>query len=165
MFSPSPAATTPEPFGNRLLKLMELLRLKPSAFAAKLDMKPQTLNGFTGPKQSGVTLKTIQKIIAAFPRVNSHWLITGEGSPLLPASTETSTGIPQYASLPPVTAGSLSVAEEQPQPYASPLESCKQELALCQSRIKELEGIVADKQLIIELLTNKRLLPTPPEDV
>lgn len=148
------ATSSPEPFGNRLLKLMQLFRLRPSAFAAKLDMKPQTLNGFTGPKQSGATLKTIQKIVTVFPRVNSHWLITGEGTPLLPSDGENTASLPLYSALP--TTAALSMAQEQDYQYASPLSACKQELVLCQSRIRELESIVADKQLIIDLLTNKR---------
>ncbi|GGG51008.1 hypothetical protein [Hymenobacter glacieicola] len=138
---------------------MELLRLKPSAFAAKLDMKPQTLNGFTGPKQSGVTLKTIQKILAVFPRVNSHWLITGEGEPLAPLQSPEA--VAALAADQPLLAqdGSLIVAQEAPATYSSPLFACRQELEQSRSRIRELEDIIADKQLIIDLLRDKQQGP------
>ncbi|UPL50860.1 hypothetical protein [Hymenobacter sublimis] len=135
---------------------MDLLRLKPSAFAAKLDMKPQTLNGFTGPKQSGVTLKTIQKILAVFPRVNSHWLITGEGEPLAPLQSPEAVAQLAREQLLVSPDQHFTIAQEAATPYSSTLLTCQQELEQSRSRIKELEDIIADKQLIIDLLRDKQ---------
>ena len=140
-----------EHFGDRLVALMDELKIKPGVFAIRLGMKPQTLSSFTGARRSEPTLKTLRKIGLAFPRVNMDWLVYGRGEALRPlGDSNTNYMVGNTGNTVGVNnGGSLSQNINSP-------EDLRALLAACQARNKELEAVVADKQMIIELLQKSK---------
>ncbi len=79
-----------EGIANRIQELVIDLNLKPSSFAAKIDVSPSilshVLNGRNKP-----SLDLILKIHSAFPQVNLEWLLTGNMDPKSDATKKVET--------------------------------------------------------------------------
>ncbi len=62
---------------ERLLLVLKMHNLTPSLFADKIGVQRSSISHvLSGRNKPG--LDFLEKIVLAFPRVNAHWLITGE---------------------------------------------------------------------------------------
>jgi len=68
-------------------RIRELIRLltnnKQNIFAEVIGIKPSTLNGMVGTRESDISFSTLRKILDAYPAVSTQWLLYGTGEPLL----------------------------------------------------------------------------------
>lgn len=68
-------------------RIKELIRIltnnKQNFFAEATGIKPSTLNGIVGTRESDISFSTLRKILDAYPTVSVHWLLYGTGEPLL----------------------------------------------------------------------------------
>jgi hypothetical protein len=66
---------------NRLRRLWAALNLPPDVFAAKLELSlRRSKRAFEGKPTVGM----LAKVVRAFPDVNAHWLLSGEGEMFTP---------------------------------------------------------------------------------
>ena len=66
---------------ERLLLVLKMHNLTPSLFADKIGVQRSSISHvLSGRNKPG--LDFLEKIVLAFPRVNAHWLITGEIPPV-----------------------------------------------------------------------------------
>lgn len=71
---------------QRLLKFIEYLGIKKNAFEQTIGMS----NGFVNNTNDRMTKRSLDAIQAAYPQLNTDWLISGRGDmlrPEVPAST------------------------------------------------------------------------------
>jgi transcriptional regulator with XRE-family HTH domain len=77
---------------DRLLQLLEKERISSAEFADRIGVQRSNvshiLNGRNNPGYS-----FIQKVLESFPRINSRWLITGEGS--METSSQVNSKLPE----------------------------------------------------------------------
>ncbi|MCC7333325.1 MAG: helix-turn-helix transcriptional regulator [Flavobacteriales bacterium] len=71
---------------ERLMYIMKLNNLSPSAFADKINVQRSSVSHLLSGRNKP-SLELIQKVIFAFPKVNADWLISGkqiQNEPLIP---------------------------------------------------------------------------------
>ena len=71
---------------ERLMYIMKLNNLSPSAFADKINVQRSSVSHLLSGRNKP-SLELIQKVILAFPKVNADWLISGrqiQNEPLMP---------------------------------------------------------------------------------
>ncbi|RTQ46080.1 XRE family transcriptional regulator [Hymenobacter gummosus] len=136
---------------DRLQQLIQLLDAKSvSHFAAAIGVSSTVLANMLGGRKSKPSFETLEKIKAAYPRVNLEWLVTGQGQPLLtPASyaapeTEMQVQEPAYRRL-----GKPAAPEEE---TAAALQECRKELAFWIEKANTYKQLAEDRQTIIELM-------------
>jgi len=66
---------------QRLIQVMEHFNLSPSSFAAKLDINRSSMSHIVSSRNKP-GLEIIQKLLSAFPAINSLWLLIGSGEML-----------------------------------------------------------------------------------
>ncbi len=104
---------------QRLIQVMEHFNLSPSAFAAKLDINRSSMSHIvSGRNKPG--LEIIQKLLSAFPVINTSWLLIGSGEML-----ESNVRIVERASL----FNEVTDTEQKPE-KANPETKSKKELDL-----------------------------------
>lgn len=64
---------------ERLQMILKMHNLSPSAFADKLGVQRSNISHVLSGRNKP-SLDLLEKIVNAFPRVNAHWLITGNMS-------------------------------------------------------------------------------------
>ncbi|MEN6453392.1 MAG: helix-turn-helix transcriptional regulator [Prolixibacteraceae bacterium] len=68
-------------------RIKELIRLltnnKQNIFADVTGIKPSTLNGIVGTRESDISFNTLRKILDAYPVVSVQWLLYGIGEPIV----------------------------------------------------------------------------------
>lgn len=64
---------------ERLLLILKMHNLTPSAFADKLGVQRSNVSHVISGRNKP-SLDFLEKIIVNFPRVNAHWLLTGQMS-------------------------------------------------------------------------------------
>lgn len=64
---------------ERLQMVLKMHNLTPSAFADKLGVQRSNISHVLSGRNKP-SLDLLEKIVIAFPRVNAHWLITGNMS-------------------------------------------------------------------------------------
>ncbi len=72
--------------GERLDSIIMSLNVKQLHFAKATSIGQSHLSAMIGGKQP-ITTNAIRKIASAYPRVNTHWLLTGVGEMFFPEST------------------------------------------------------------------------------
>lgn len=138
-------------FAERLELLINTLNVKSvNAFALSIGVAASVIQNFLGKKASGKkskpSLETIEKIKARYPRVNLEWLLTGDGEILKPYP-----GQEQNVTMTANTGNVIGTMHGGTVTYTS-IEQCLKDLEACRGRVRELEGMIGDKQLIIDLL-------------
>lgn len=73
---------------ERIQLIIKMNNLTPSAFADKLGVQRSNISHILSGRNKP-SLDLLEKIILTFPRVNAHWLITGEVKKLETKSEET----------------------------------------------------------------------------
>ena len=63
---------------NRLLEFLKYLNIGQNRFEAHVGIS----NGYINNNKGSIGTKVLDKISAAYPELNTHWLITGEGEML-----------------------------------------------------------------------------------
>jgi len=64
---------------DRIVKLLEFTKITPAEFADQIGIQRSSLSHvMTGRNYPGYVF--IQKILEAFPQLNSRWLLTGQGN-------------------------------------------------------------------------------------
>ena len=64
---------------DRIIKVIEYSGLSRSLFSKKIGVHPQTTHHIVSGRRTKPSFDVIEKIILAFPEINSSWLITGKG--------------------------------------------------------------------------------------
>lgn len=91
----------------RILAYIKAKSLSQKKFEATADLS----NGYVNNLKSAPSSTIMQKIFGAFPDINEHWLMTGEGTMLKPSTVESSSmvSVETRPYIPfPVAAGELS---------------------------------------------------------
>ena len=132
---------------ERIKAIIEQKKLSVSEFSKKTDIHEKSMyNYMTGKTEPAIT--KIEKIVIAFPDINSHWLLTGMGEMLLEeSSVEEKNKI--Y-----IKAHNYNAGNMQGDMNVTPTE-CKLKLAVALVEIGYLKEKLADKDTIISLLQNK----------
>lgn len=86
---------------ERLQYIMKLNNLSASAFADKIEVQRSSISHILSGRNKP-SLEFIQKVLAAFPKVNSDWLLTGNTVPNepIPSNLVKSDPQPTYNSPP-----------------------------------------------------------------
>ncbi|QIX59695.1 hypothetical protein HER32_00195 [Hymenobacter sp. BT18] len=139
-------------FAQRLEILIKELRVKSiNAFASSIGVGASVVQNFLGKnatgKKSKPTLDTLEKIIARYPRVNGDWLLTGNGEALKPLTLTSSVQTGNIGNV-------INTVNEGTVSYGISAESLA-DLEQCRGRVRELESMIADKQMIIDLLQKR----------
>ncbi|MCL2154162.1 MAG: helix-turn-helix domain-containing protein [Leptospirales bacterium] len=71
--------------GNRLKKLLDILKIRQNQFALSVDLSPSYISDMITGKKTGFSTETLVKITELY-RVNLTWLLTGEGEMFVSAS-------------------------------------------------------------------------------
>lgn len=61
---------------DRLIKFLGYLKIGQNKFAQNVGLSPSFINNLG----EGINLKSLQKILTAYPQLNERWLLTGEGN-------------------------------------------------------------------------------------
>jgi transcriptional regulator with XRE-family HTH domain len=141
-------ATTAE----RLQQIMQLLDIKSvSHFATAIGVSSTVLANMLGGRKSKPSFETLEKIKAAYPRVNLEWLVTGSGQPLLAPATYAA---PEADTLvqEPVYQRLGKPAAPEPTDDAAALAECRRELAFWIEKANAYKQLAEDRQTIIELM-------------
>jgi transcriptional regulator with XRE-family HTH domain len=143
---------------TRLRHLIKVLNHSPTSFSKKLGVNHSQITNVISGRLNKPSVDTLEKIYSVFPRVNIDWLVAGRGEALRPLGAASASniaqdgGVIQYGNtgtvLGNVTAGtSLSF---------NSIEDCQRELEGCRAAVLTLQGMVNDKQMIIDLLQKSK---------
>lgn len=66
---------------ERIQLIIKMNNLSPSSFADKIGVQRSNISHILSGRNKP-SLDLLEKVILTFPRVNAHWLITGEVKPL-----------------------------------------------------------------------------------
>lgn len=78
---------------NRLLEFLKYLNIGQNRFEAHVGIS----NGYINNNKGSIGTKVLDKISAAYPELNTHWIVTGEGNMLKSDELQeqsTPTGVP-----------------------------------------------------------------------
>ncbi|PKP45036.1 MAG: transcriptional regulator [Bacteroidetes bacterium HGW-Bacteroidetes-12] len=86
---------------ERLVFIMKLNNLSASAFADKINVQRSSISHILSGRNKP-SLELIQKVLIAFPKVNSEWLLTGNtaAKEIIPSNQVESEPTPTYLSPP-----------------------------------------------------------------
>ena len=69
---------------ERISQIIEIKKLNKNSFSKKVGIQPQTLHHILKGRQTYPSYQVLEKIALTFTDINLRWLITGEGSMILP---------------------------------------------------------------------------------
>lgn len=70
---------------NRLLEFLKYLNIGQNRFEAHVGIS----NGYINNNKGSIVTKVLDKISAAYPELNTHWIVTGEGNMLKNTTVQT----------------------------------------------------------------------------
>ena len=70
---------------NRLLEFLKYLNIGQNRFEAHVGIS----NGYINNNKGSIGTKVLDKISAAYPELNTHWIVTGEGNMLKNTTVQT----------------------------------------------------------------------------
>jgi transcriptional regulator with XRE-family HTH domain len=144
-----------ETIGQRLKFLMEALNLKVRTFANALDVSETNIRNYT-VRDSKPSADILERIVRQYPQINTHWLITGEGEPLLtpvPSDQSVTTNVKKNSGAIQTNTGNARVVNNiELEDCKRDLEATRKDAAAYQREIVLLQGQLKDKEEIITLL-------------
>jgi transcriptional regulator with XRE-family HTH domain len=144
-----------ETIGQRLKFLMDSLNLKVRTFANALDVSETNIRNYT-TRDSKPSADILERIVRQYPQVNTHWLVTGEGEPLLTdKSSDQSTTINAKKNSGNIqnNTGNAQVTNNiELEQCHRDLDATRKDAAAYQREIALLQGQLKDKEEIISLL-------------
>lgn len=144
-----------ETIGQRLKFLMDSLDLKVRTFANALDVSETNIRNYT-TRDSKPSADILERIVRQYPQVNTHWLVTGEGEPLLSregtSDQSTTTNTKKNSGNIQNNTGNAQVTNIKLEECQRDLEATRKDAAAYQREIALLQGQLKDKEEIITLL-------------
>jgi len=143
------------PIGQRLKILIDSLKLDVRTFSQRIDVAETTTRNYLNRGTKPGT-EYLEKVYNAFNEANMHWLLTGNGEPLiLPANenNQTTAHAEKFFRSPVVgTNHGTAYQENNATPAAADVEAIKNKLALAEKEVEHLKAQLAMKDA---LLTSK----------
>ncbi|MBU8893103.1 MAG: helix-turn-helix domain-containing protein [Bacteroidales bacterium] len=68
---------------ERILHIIDLKGYNKNSFCIKTGIKPQTLHHIISGRKTNPSFNVIEKIASTFVDINTEWLITGSGEPII----------------------------------------------------------------------------------
>lgn len=136
---------SPTPRLNRIEKIVQELRTNESRVCDKAGLSMSTFSN-ARRLQSDLSNVSIERFLAAYPKVNPRWLLFGEGEMFLPQPAQTAT-------TPEPTAAAEEQAEELPTATEEQIEELRALITSQQERIIALTQTVESQQKTIAILS------------
>lgn len=64
---------------EKVLQLIEELRLNNNSFSKRIGVAPSVIGNITGGRKGKPSFELMEKIGASFPEISMEWLVRGEG--------------------------------------------------------------------------------------
>jgi len=144
-----------ETIGQRLKILINRLNLDVKGFCQRIDVSETTIRNYFS-RGNNPNAEFLTKLTNTFDYVNLHWLLTGNGEPLLSPPNENSQAITgsQKFFRSPIVGNNQGTAYQENNAMAATadMENLKNKLALAEKEVEHLKAQLAMKDA---LLTSK----------